>query len=321
MAFQIPKIDYNGKIKEIVIGQGTGSIEVGGEGCYPFHIFEGNMPNLPRIAFEVWDHSPQEWQEWAIAPYRDVIDEPLLWARKCIDVYGAEMIALQLKSADPNGMDRDVEEVVSVVKKVADGIAVPLIVWGTANDDKDAVLLKRVAEVCEGKNIALGPVSDKNYKQIGAMAIGYNHIAIASSPIDVNLAKQLNILLGNLGMPDEKIIMDPTTGAIGYGLEYTYSVMERARIAALTQEDAKLQYPIICNLAHEVWKTKEARLQMDENPALGDEGKRSIIMESITAMSLLLAGADILIMRHPESIAAVKEMIDELMGLKGEMHG
>jgi acetyl-CoA decarbonylase/synthase complex subunit delta len=145
------------------------------------------------------------------------------------------------------------------------------------------------------------------------MAIGYSQVVIASTPIDVNLAKQLNILLGNLGVQDEKIIVDPTTGGLGYGLEYSYSVIERDRMAALTQEDVKLQYPIVCNLAHEVWKTRETRLKRDDDPKLGDEKKRSILMESITAMSLLIAGADIVIMRHPEGVALVKDMIKELI--------
>jgi acetyl-CoA decarbonylase/synthase complex subunit delta len=209
-------------------------------------------------------------------------------------------------------MNKDTEEVVEVVKDVSNNINVPLIVWGTSNDEKDIELLRRVAEVCEGKNIALGPVSEKNYKQIGAMAIGYNHVVMASSPIDVNLAKQLNILLGNLGVPDERIIIDPTTGGLGYGIEYTYSVMERDRMAALTQEDVKLQYPVICNIANEVWKARETRLTKDEDPKLGDERKRSVLMEAIASMTLLIAGADVLIMRHPDSIALIDEMIATL---------
>jgi len=314
MAFEVPKIKYTGKIKEVVIGSGTQALKIGGESCYPFYVFEGEMPNVPKVAFDVWDYTPDDWQAWAVEPYSDVIGDPLSWAKKCIEVYGAEMIALQLKSADPNGMDRAVEEVVSTVKRVVDGVSVPVIVWGTANDEKDTAMLKRVAEVCEGKNVLIGPVSDKNYKQIGAMAIGYGQTVGASSPIDVNLAKQLNILLGNLGVADEKIVMDPTTGSLGYGLEYCYSVMERDRMAALTQEDAKLQYPIFSNLAPEVWKTKETRLTQDEDPRLGDERKRSILMESVTAMSVLLAGADIVVMRHPESVKLVRNMIQELMG-------
>jgi acetyl-CoA decarbonylase/synthase, CODH/ACS complex subunit delta len=312
MAFQIPKITYTGKIREVTIGSGAQAIKVGGESCYPFHLFEGDMPNPPRVASEVWDYQPEDWPEWAVEPYKDVIHDPVAWAKKSQDAYGAELIALLLKSADPNGMNRDVEEAVAVVKRVADAITVPLLVWGCVNDEKDAALLRRVAELCEGKNVAVGPLVEKNYKQIGAMAIGYNQVVMASTPIDVNLAKQLNILLGNLGMPDERMLIDPTTGGLGYGLEYSYSVMERDRMAALTQEDVKLQYPLVCNMAHEVWKTKEAKVKKEDNPKLGDAKKRAVLMEAVTAMSLLVAGADILIMRHPDAITLVRDMIKEL---------
>jgi acetyl-CoA decarbonylase/synthase complex subunit delta len=312
MAFEVPRINYSGKIREVTVGAGSSAVTVGGESCYPFYLFEGAMPQKPRIAFEVWDFEPEDWPEWAIEPYRDVIKDPVAWAKKSVDAYGAEMIALLLKSADPNGMNRDVEEVVATAKAVSDAISVPLLVWGTANDDKDAVMLRRVAEVCEGRNVAVGPVSDKNYKQIGAMAIGYNQVVIASSPIDVNLAKQLNILLGNLGVAEDRILMDPTTGGLGYGLEYSYSVIERDRMAALTQQDVKLQTPIICNLANEVWKSKEAKTKKEDNPKLGDEKRRAILMESVAAMTLSVAGADILIMRHPEAISYTKGMIEEL---------
>lgn len=312
MAFEVSKLKYSGKIKEVTLGIGEKAITIGGETCYPFHVFEGEMPNVPRIAFEIWDYEPDDWQDWAIEPFRDVIGNPVSWAKKCVEVFNAEIIALNLKGADPNGRNRDVEEVVSVVKDVVNAVSIPVIVWGTSNDEKDAVLLRRVAEVCEGKNVSIGPLSEKNYKQIGAMAIAYNHPVLASSPIDVNLAKQLNILLGNLGVSDEKILIDPTTGGLGYGLEYSYSVIERDRMAALTQEDTKLQYPIVCNLAHEIWKTKEAKLTRDDNPKLGDERKRAILLESVSAISIFIAGADVVIMRHPDSIALVKEMIKEL---------
>jgi len=313
MAFQIPKVSYSGKIKEVSIGSGPKTVKVGGETCYPFHLFEGEMPNPPKVAFEVWDYQPEDWQEWAVEPYKDVIHDPAAWAKKSQDAYGAELIALLLKSADPNGMNRAVEDVVKTVKSVADAITVPLLVWGCVNDEKDAVLLRQVAEACEGKNVAIGPVVEKNYKQIGAMAIGYNQVVMASTPIDVNLAKQLNILLGNLGVQEDRLLVDPTTGGLGYGLEYSYSVMERDRMAALTQEDVKLQFPLVCNMAHEVWKTKETKLKKDDNPKLGDEKRRSILMEAVTAMSLLTAGADILIMRHPDAIKLVQGMIKELL--------
>ena len=317
MAFEISKVKYTGKIKEVTIGTGEKAITIGGETCSPFHLFEGEMPHLPRIAFEVWDYEPDDWQDWAIEPFKDVISNPVAWARKCVEIFGAEIIALNLKGADPNGKNRDVEDVTNVVKNVVDAVDVPVIVWGTSNDEKDAVLLRRVAEVCEKKNVSIGPVSEKNYKQIGAMAIAYNHPVLASTPIDVNLAKQLNILLGNLGVQDTRILIDPTTGGLGYGLEYSYSVIERDRMAALTQEDIKLQYPIVCNLAQEIWKTKEARLTREDDPKLGDAKKRTILLESVSAMSVLIAGADIVIMRHPDSVALVREMINELTSKGG----
>lgn len=312
MAFEIPKTAYSGKIKEIKLGKGDKAVTIGGETAYPFYLFEGEIPNLPKIAMEVYDSPPEEWAEAALEPFAGVTDDPVAWAKKCIDDYGAEMICLQLESTDPNGLDRSADEAAAVVKKVADAIDVPLIVWGTANHDKDTEVFRKVAEICHGKNLILGPVEERDHKQIGAAAIGYQHTVAASTPIDINLAKQLNILLGNLGVPDQLLIMDPTVSGIGYGIEYAYSVMERMRMAALTQQDEKLQFPIICNIAKEVWKTKEAKMTEAEDPKLGDAKKRGILLEAMSAMVMLLAGADVLVMRHPEAIKLIREMIAEL---------
>jgi len=310
---EIPKINYTGKIKEITLGKGSQTVTVGGETAYPFYLFEGRMPHSPRMAMEVYDYSPEDWAEVALEPFKDVANDPVAWAKKCITAYGAEMICLQLASTDPNGMNRPSAEAAAIAKKVADAVEVPLIVWGCANDEKDADTLRQVADLCAGKNLVIGPVGEKNYKQIGAGAIAYQHILAASSPIDVNLAKQLNVLLGNLGVPDGQILVDPTTGGLGYGIEYSYSVMERDRMAALTQQDERLQFPLICNMAREVWKTKEAKMKTEEAPALGDAKKRGVLMEAITGVLLLLAGADILVMRHPEAMALVKGMVGDLM--------
>jgi len=312
MVFQIPKTTYTGKIKEIKLGKGDKALTVGGETAYPFYLFEGAMPRLPRIAMEVYDTPPKEWPEAALEPFAGVTDDPVAWAKKCIADYGAEMICLQLASTDPNGLNRGSEEAAETVKKVAYAIDVPLIVWGTANHEKDSEVFRKVTEVCQGKNLIIGPVEEGDHKKIGAAAIGYRHTVAASSPIDINLAKQLNILLGNLGVPDDLLIMDPTVSGIGYGIEYAYSVMERMRMAALTQQDDKLQFPIICNIAKEVWKTKEAKIPESEDPKLGDARKRGILMEAMSAAVLLLAGADVLVMRHPEAIKLIKQMIAEL---------
>jgi acetyl-CoA decarbonylase/synthase complex subunit delta len=311
LAFEIPKQPYSGEIGETIVGSGGGAVKLGGEDSYPFHLFEGKMPNPPKIAMEVWDYDPsEEWPEASIEPFKDVISSPDAWAKKCVDEYGADMIVLQLKSTDPNGMDRSADEAAEVAKKVSDAIDVPLIVWGTANTQKDEDVLKKISESCEGKNVALGPVEEGNHKGVGASALGYNHTIIASSPIDVNLAKQLNILLGNLGVQSNKIVIDPTTGGLGYGLEYTYSVMERIRMAALTQEDDKLQVPMISNIGNEVWKSKEAGLSLDEAPTLGDPERRGVLMESVAAVSYLLSGSDVVILRHPESVRLTRSFID-----------
>ena len=311
MTLEIPKTSYNGKIRETKLGQGDKSISVGGETSYPFYLFEGEIPNPPKIAMEVWDCPPDDWPEASLEPFKGVTDDPAAWAKKCIDEYQAEMIALQLISTDPNGLDRGADEAADIVRKVADAIEVPLIVWGTANHEKDSDVLRKIAEVCQDKKLIIGPVEEDDYKRIGAAAIAYHHTLIASSPIDINLAKQLNILLGNLGVPDELILMDPTVSGIGYGIEYCYSVMERIRMAGLTQQDEKLQFPIICNIGKETWKTKEMHMADDELN-MGDAKKRGILMEAMSAIALVLAGGDILIMRHPEAINLVRETIASL---------
>ncbi len=309
MGWQFFKESYSGRIREITLGDGPKAVTVGGESCYPFYQFEGKMPHPPRVAMEVWDMEPEDWPEAAIAPFRGVLADPAAWAKKCVAEYGAELIALQLKSIDPNGRNASAEEAVATVRKVRAAVEVPLIVWGCANVEKDEAVLKKIAEACQGMNLILGPVEDKNHKAIGAAAMGFGHFVIASSPIDVNLAKQINILLENLGVPPQRMLIDPTTGGLGYGLEYTYSVMERLRMAALAQGDDKLQLPIVNNIGNEVWKSKEAKLGAADAPTLGDPERRAVLMETTAAVAYLMAGSDILILRHPESVRLVKSYI------------
>jgi acetyl-CoA decarbonylase/synthase complex subunit delta len=310
LGFEIFKETYSGRIREISIGKGDNAVTLGGESCYPFYRFEGDIPHKPKIAMEIWDIAPEDWPEAAIAPFRDVAADPAAWAKKCVEEFGAQIIVLQLKSVDPNGLDASPESAAETVKKVLAAVSVPLIVWGCANPQKDEAVLKKISEACQGTNLTLGPVEDKNHKGIGASAMGYGHALISSSPIDVNLAKQVNILLENLGMPMERMLIDPTTGGLGYGLEYTYSVMERLRMAALAQGDGKLQLPIVNNLGNEIWKCKEAKLSAQEAPELGDPEKRAILMEAVAAVTYLMAGSDILIMRHPEAVRMVRSFID-----------
>jgi acetyl-CoA decarbonylase/synthase complex subunit delta len=313
LAFQPKKQVYSGKIREVTLGTGNQAVTVGGRSAYAFHGFEGDLPHPPKVAMEVWDKDPSEdWCAAAKAPFADVLSDPAAWAKKCVDTYGAEIIVVQTKSADPNADNKPGETVAEVVKKVVDAVNVPVVVWGVANHDKDTEVMRLVAEKCADKRVAISPVEEGDYKQIGAACLGYKQVVVASSPIDVNLAKQLNILLGNLGVQTENILIDPTTGGLGYGLEYTYSVMERISQAALTQEDEKLQQPIIANVGNEVWKSKEANLTTEDAPQLGDPKQRGILMECLTAVDLLLAGADIVTLRHPESVKYVKDFIAKM---------
>jgi len=311
VAIETPKVASSGKIKEILLGQGDRSFAIGGESALPFYTFEGAMPHAPRIAMEIWDKAPEDWAAPLAEAFADVYADPVAWAKKCLEA-GADAIVLTLASTDPNGDDAPPEQAAATAKKVAAALDCPLIVWGSDNDKKNGEVLRKVAETVDFKELTLGPVVEANYKQVGAGAIGYKHKVVASTPIDVNLAKQLNILLGNLGVKDSAIVMDCTTGGLGYGFEYTYSVMERARIAALQQDDAKLQFPVVCNIGKEIWKVKEARISAAEEPSLGDAARRGIMLECVTAVGLLLAGADLVVLRHPQSLELVREVIAEL---------
>ncbi|MCL2029738.1 MAG: acetyl-CoA decarbonylase/synthase complex subunit delta [Deltaproteobacteria bacterium] len=307
MAFQIPTVKYSGKINEVPLG--TKKVMIGGQNAYNFHDFEGSFPHKPLISLDVWDSDPGEDIAGPLADaFKGVLGDPGAWAKKCVE-YGADIVCLNLKSSDPNGANTGAAEAIASVQKVLDAVDVPIIVFGVDNKDKDAETLAAVAEKFNGKNLILGPVTDKNYKQIGAQALAYGHTVIARSPIDVNLAKQLNILLTGLGLTKDKIIGDPTTGGLGYGMEYGYSVMERTAMAALVQQDDALQQPLISFFGEDIWKCKEANLPASDHPELGDAQCRGVLMEVTEAIAVLAAGVSILAMRHPASVKLVREYI------------
>jgi acetyl-CoA decarbonylase/synthase complex subunit delta len=237
------------------------------------------------------------------------LNDPALWAKKAVE-YGADLISLELVSSDPNDLDTSPQHAVDTVTKVLGAINVPLIVCGVDNKDKDVETLSLVAEKFQNKNFILGPVTEKNYRQLGAQALAYGHSIIAKTPIDVNLAKQLNVLLMDLGVTADKILIDPTISGLGYGLEYTYSIMERIVMAALVQQDDKLQQPIISSIGRETWKCKEANLPTAGNETMGNQTCRGVLMEVATAVSFLAAGASIIIFSHPESLNIVRSYID-----------
>lgn len=315
MSFEAPIEQVKGSIREVALDAGK---IVGGETTFPFHIWEGDMPSPPVIAMEVYDEPQPDWPEAVGQVYADVMEDPVAWAKKCQDEFGADAICVQLVSTDPNGTDASPEAAAGTVEKIVEAVDVPVMVYGSGSPEKDAEVLKKVAETLPDENIALGPVDDSNYRLIGAAAMGYKKPVVAFTSMDVNLAKQLNVLLSQLGVPEDKIIMDPTTGALGYGLEYCYSIMERDRLAALVQSDGMMQMPILNNLAPETWKAKESKVSEEEEPTYGNVVTRGILWEAITATTLLLAGADILVMRHPESVNLVRAAMEGLQAQSKE---
>jgi len=311
MAFQAPVETSTAKIRELTLGSKK-TVSVGGQNTLAFHPFEGTLPNAPKIAMEVYDTTPADWADELKSVLGDVWADPVAWAKKCEGAFGADMVCLQLAGTDPNGLNRSVADAVATVKAVAEAISVPLVVYGSGNTEKDAEVLKAVAEAVQGKNVVIGSAVEDNYKSIGAAAMGFGCKVIGQTPIDVNMAKQLNILLTNLGVPLDNLLIDPSTGALGYGLEYSFSIHERIKLAALKQNDGMLQAPAVSNLGKEVWRTKEAKITQAEAPQWGDGRKRGIVWEVLTATALMMAGSDILIMRHPEAVKLVKKTIAEL---------
>jgi acetyl-CoA decarbonylase/synthase complex subunit delta len=313
MAFNLPTETAKGKVREVELGAGEKAMKVGGETCLPFYLWDGEMPNKPIVAAEVSDEAGELTPALEKA-LGEVKSDPVAWAKKAVEDWGADAIFLLLTSTDPKATNAPAEQAAETVLKVEEAVKVPVIVYGTEDLEKDAEIAKVVATKAEGKNLLIGPAKEDNFKKVGAPAIGYKQTVAGMTPIDVNLAKQLNILLTNLGMEDNKLVIDPTTGALGYGLEYTYSVMERLKIAALAQDDSMTQMPLLANIGFQAWKTKEAKSSQEDYPEWGDPEKRGIMWEAVTAVALLLAGADILVLRHPESIRLVKQLIADLSG-------
>ena len=324
---EIPKEKWTGSVREVTLGataeQGgtrAKTVTVGGETTFSFLHFEGEMPNPPVIAIEIQDHYPEDWspllkEAWGDALYCPVQDsalnDPAAWAEKA-EGYGADIIMLKLRGADSEGHETTPEEAAATVKKVLAATGLPLIVRGPGQAELDNELLVAVAEAAKGERIAMGLCEDKNYRTIVAAALAHNQLVISSTPMDVNLSKQLTILISDMALPLDRILMDPTTGALGYGIEYGYSVMERLRVAALTG-DAMTQQPMICLVGEESWRQKESKAGKGVPEAWGDWAKRGVTWEAVTATTLLQTGADIVTIRHPETVEIVKGFIEKLM--------
>ena len=311
MAVTIAKERWTSKVNELVLGVEPNVVKVGGETTLPFLHFEGSMPNRPVLALEVWDMEPTEWPDMLSSAYAGVLGDPAAWAKKCVE-YGADMVCLKLISAHPDNKNASPEDCAKTAKAVADAVNVPLIIVGCGVEEKDAEIMPVVGEALIGKVVLLGCATPNNYKTITAACMVNGHSIIASSPLDINLAKQLNILITEMGLAAERIAIDPLVGALGYGIEYAYSIMERSRMGALTG-DKMLAMPVICFVGQEAWKTKEAKASSDEVPEWGELSRRAILWEVMTATTFAQAGGSIFILRHPESMKQVLAHINKMM--------
>ncbi len=317
MTIEIPKEKWAGKVREVKIGAtqadgGTRSrvVTLGGEAALPHLGFEGALPNPPVLAIEVRDRKPDDWSPLLVQAWGEAMQDPGDWARAA-EAAGAEMIYLALSLTDSDGQKNTPAKARAAVRKVLDATGLPLTVVGPGQAEIDNELMVPVAEEAKGERILLGICEEKNYRTLVAAALANDHLVQSKTPMDVNLSKQLVILIHDMGLPLERIVIDPTTGALGYGIEYGYSVMERLRLAAL-QGDSMTQQPMIVTPGEEAWRVKEARVGEGVPQAWGDWERRSLNWEAVTASSLLYAGANILVLRHPETLKRLRGVVDGL---------
>ncbi|MBC7236884.1 MAG: acetyl-CoA decarbonylase/synthase complex subunit delta, partial [Chloroflexi bacterium] len=271
-------------------------------------------PNPPAVGLEIVDKKPEDWSPVLLEAWGDVVADVAAWARRAEEV-GAQFIALSLDSAHPEQGNTGAAQAKKTVRAVLEATSLPLIIYGPGTVEKDNEVLVAAAEEAAGERVALGNCEEKNYRTIVAAALAHGQLVIAKTPIDVNLAKQLNILISDMRLPLDRILMDPTTGALGYGLEYTYSVMERLKLAALTG-DGMTQQPMIVTVGYEAWRAKETRVNEGIPAAWGDWAKRAFLWETMTATALLESGANMLVLRHPDAVPRMKAVIAKLMAGK-----
>jgi len=319
MATELILEKWSGKVAVVTIGAtkqegGTRdhSIKIGGEESLPFLFHEGAIPHKPQIANEIWDIAPTDWPDELINAYKDVYADPVSWAQKCVEKYKAQMLCLKLQGAHPDFGNKSPEESAKTVSSILNKVGVPLVIVGSGDDAKDNLVLPACSEAARGERCLIGSAVQDNYKTLVGATSADGHNIIAESPIDINIAKQLNILISDMGLPLERIVINPTIGALGYGLEYAYSIMERARLAALSG-DKTVGSPFVCFVGQESWRAKEAKVSQSEFPTWGEGSSRGIIWEILTATALIQAGADLLVMRHPLAIEKVSHYISSLI--------
>jgi len=309
---------WTGAINTVVIGatpeEGgtrTSTVRIGGAGALPFLGFEGSVGRRAAIAVEVWDSGGEGWPEPLRKVYGDALSSPGEWAKKAVE-FGAEMICLRLAGAHPDAGNRSAQQCAEAVKEVLSAVGEPLIVWGCGVDEKDNDILPAASAAARNENALIGTAREKNYRTLVAVCLADKHKLIAESPLDINIAKQVNILCSDAGYPLNDIVIYPTTSALGYGVEYVYSIQERARQAAL-RGDKLMAQPVICDVGFEAWRVKEAKAPAFPTVTDANRGRWGVIWEAATAMVLLQAGAELLVMRHPDAIREAKKAVERFM--------
>ncbi len=287
------------------------TVTIGGANGIPFLGFDGQTPHPPAIALDVLDQPPTEWPQPLAETYQDVWSDPAAWARRVKEL-GADMVNLRLVGTHPDEGDRSPEEAAETVRAVLEAVDLPLIIWGCDVPEKDQAVMPKVAEAAQGENCLLGAALETEYRTLAAAAQAYKHKLISLAPCDINKSKQVNILISDTGFPLTDIVIYPTTASLGYGLEYVYSILERGRLAALSG-DRLMAQPVILDVGYEAWRAKEARAADGDAEAWGPIAQRGPAWEAITATTLLQGGADLLVMRHPDAMAAVRNIIKQLV--------
>ena len=315
---QIPQTGerFTGCVNRVTIGatksEGgtrTSTVTVGGAQNVVYGGSPQDAGNRPVIAMDVLDVRPDDWPDTLIEPFKDVAGSATDWAKKCVEQFGAEMICLKFDGIHPDKANKDAAYAVKVTKEVLRAVGVPLVLWGCGNDEKDNQVMPKVSEAAKGEKCLIGTVTQDNYKALTAVSLADGHDLITEAPLDINISKQVNILVSDMGFPLERIVTFQTTGALGYGLEYVYSIQERQRLAALGG-DKMMAMPVISDVGSEAWRAKEAKLV--DAPGWGDPADRGPMWEAVTAVCLLQAGADIIRIRHPRSAEVVKNFISQI---------
>lgn len=314
----VPEVveSFTGSVNRVTIGATkanggtrTSTVTIGGAKNVVYGGDFDDASEKPVVAMDVLDVRPEDWPPALAEPYKEVLDRPAEWAKKCVDEFGAELICLKFEGIHPDKANKDADHAVKVTEEVLRAVGVPLVLWGCGNDEKDNLVMPKVSEAAKGENCLIGTITEDNYKALTAIALADGHNLISEAPLDINISKQVNILASDMGFPLERIVTFQTTGALGYGIEYAYSIQERQRIAALGG-DKMMAMPVICDVGYEAWRAKEAKLE--DAPGWGDVNNRGPMWEAMTAICLLQAGVDVIRMRHPKAVAVVRAFISEI---------